>query len=431
MENKLTADDRAPDSEATGQDVSAFLRYKRSRKSSANFRNTFDLLPIHLFIAMITQYDIYISKLYRISLTAHPNSLESSNKTSATSEILQFTSLEDLRAYLLDREVDDFMRKSRQEQIKKLGGLLGLNICDYLSQFPQLIEAGERRNLFVHTNGIVSKQYIEACAEVGFKSGDEKVGTELDIDPQYFTNAAKIVLVSGIIVGHLVWRKLSPKDLKTPDDALNEVGYELMVDGRYEIASEVFKFAAEGLKKHHDDRAKKTALMNWANATRLAGHVDVAKEILKKDDWSSAAIEFRVGRCTVDGDFDAAAALMLSAGSDHSVLDRISYHEWPLFSDFRKSKQFADSYNKLFGQSYADAIKLDEKEEEKDRLDNFVQSYTAELKDLVAELNAEIAAKSTPKLVAKSNKLVKGDPDKKRVVKKRAVKSSKKSKKAK
>ena len=50
-----------------------------------------------------------------------------------------------------------------------------------LPSFKDFIEISERRNLFVHTGGIVSEQYIEVCKKYGCII-ENKVGDNLDVD---------------------------------------------------------------------------------------------------------------------------------------------------------------------------------------------------------------------------------------------------------
>lgn len=77
-----------------------------------------------------------------------------------------------------------------------------------LEVWAKFIEITERRNLFVHCDGIVSKQYLEVCNKHGFDfSKPLSVGEKLDVVPDYFESAYECLFEVGVKLGHVLWRK--------------------------------------------------------------------------------------------------------------------------------------------------------------------------------------------------------------------------------
>ena len=93
-----------------------------------------------------------------------PDALSMINQDIKFSELSTFTSIEEAKKHLIWREIDLLLRNSHIEHLKwlekkcKINGLTTDN--KWLLNF---IEVTERRNLFVHNDGIVNKQYIGVC----------------------------------------------------------------------------------------------------------------------------------------------------------------------------------------------------------------------------------------------------------------------------
>ena len=64
-------------------------------------------------------------------------------------------------------EVDVLMRDAHVAQIEFLDSKLKLGIVDHFSRWKEFLEITERRNLFVHTGGRVTQQYLQNCRRLG------------------------------------------------------------------------------------------------------------------------------------------------------------------------------------------------------------------------------------------------------------------------
>src|SRR5258708_31026829 len=64
---------------------------------------------------------------------------------------------------MVEKEIDALLRESHANQLDWLEKKFNIVLRKDLPAWPVFIELTERRNLFVHTNGVVSRQYLEVC----------------------------------------------------------------------------------------------------------------------------------------------------------------------------------------------------------------------------------------------------------------------------
>jgi len=89
-------------------------------------------------------------------------------------------------------------------------------------------------------------------------------------------------------------------------------------------------------------------IVNRANAYKLGGNAEVARDILEKEDWSATSLAFKISVAAVLGDEARALQLMSVIGSSGAV-DVVDYREWPVFEELRKSRAFKDKFAEIFG----------------------------------------------------------------------------------
>jgi hypothetical protein len=141
--------------------------------------------------------------------------------------------LEEAREYLIEKEVESVLRESHLKQFKWLETKLSFSLRKDLPSFNDFIEITERRNLFVHCNG-VARQYIDVCKENEVKKIDKvKIGQQLIASLEYLKKCYMVLFEIGVKIGQVVWRKLWPNNLEDADIHLNNVCYALLIKGHY------------------------------------------------------------------------------------------------------------------------------------------------------------------------------------------------------
>jgi hypothetical protein len=309
------------------------------------------LLPINFVVSFVSQYDAYLGGLIRTMFQAKPELLNNSEKNILFSELIKFKSLEEARDYLIEKEVESVLRESHLKHFKWLEAKLNIPLRKDLPSFSDFIEITERRNLFVHCNGIISRQYIDVCKENDVKNIDKvKIGQQLIASPEYFNKCYMVMFEIGVKLGQVIWRKLLPEKIEDADAHLNNVCYELLIKGHFRLALNLLSFATETLKKHTDQEMLCVFTINKALAHYLSNNKEACIKVLDKHDWSATNDKFKLAIAVLKEDYETAIELMKSVGSTNKHLNKDAYREWPLFRQFRKTDEFKKAYLEIFGE---------------------------------------------------------------------------------
>jgi hypothetical protein len=309
-----------------------------------------EVAPRSFLVALISQYDAYLGNLLKSLLSLRPELLESSERSLTFAELCKFKSIDDAREYILEKEVESFLRKSHSEQFSWLEKKFGINLKTDLLIWPTFIEITERRNLYVHTDATVSTQYLEVCGANGALGTEIKIGDQLEMTGNYFQIAYEAIYEVGVKLGQVLWRKLMPDQAREADEALTSITYFLLDERRLNLAKALLTFADVTLgKRHADEYFRLIFLINRALVSYLAGEKAQCLKILDTQDFSAVSNLFKLAELVLREKFDNAGELMKEIGNKNRPF-KFEYLNWPLFEVFRNTEQFASAFQELFGE---------------------------------------------------------------------------------
>lgn len=180
------------------------------------------IIPRSFLVSIISQYDAFLGGIIRAMYYIKPELLNSSERNLSFSQLVRFNSIEEAREHIIEKEVETVLRKSHAEQFAWMETKYDISLRKGLDIWPDFIEITERRNLFVHTNGLISSQYLNVCSDHGVElERDAKVGTELDLPPAYLRHAFNVLFEISVKLAHVLWRKFQPNDREKADVSLN------------------------------------------------------------------------------------------------------------------------------------------------------------------------------------------------------------------
>jgi hypothetical protein len=113
-----------------------------------------------MIIGLVSAYDAFLANLLRAIITRHSDIVLTSDKTIRFSELASYSSIDDARTALIDREIESVLRLSHHEQFDWMEKIFHIKLRVKLPVWPRFVELCERRNLLTHTAGVVSKQNI-------------------------------------------------------------------------------------------------------------------------------------------------------------------------------------------------------------------------------------------------------------------------------
>jgi hypothetical protein len=310
------------------------------------------LIPASFLVSLISQYDAFLGQLIKSLFDVKPELLNSSERNLSYSQLVEFDSIGSARSYILEKEIETVLRKSHSEQFDWLEAKFGIPLRKDLSIWPLFIEVTERRNLFVHTRGLVSSQYIKVCRQHNANiPSDIKVGDELDAPADYMANAYECIFDLGIRLSHVLWRKVDPANRVKADDNLNDICYELLQDKKYKLAIKVLDFSLNTIKKFSSDQIRRMLVINRSLAYKWSGDEKMSLNIIKAEDWTASSDDFKLAEAIILEKYEDADLLTKKIGANSSIKAR-NYREWPLFLKYSERKEFKMIFKELFNEDF-------------------------------------------------------------------------------
>lgn len=172
-----------------------YLKFQRlmRRTKKANLAST--LVPRSLLVALVSQFDAHVGELIRQLFKLKPEILSSSGKQLTYAQLIEFGSIDRAKEYIVEKEIETVLRQNHSEQFQWLESTFDIKLRKGLPAWQTLIELTERRNLFVHGNGVVSRQYLEVCRQNQCRIPDDvSVGHVLPLTREYFVACYECLL---------------------------------------------------------------------------------------------------------------------------------------------------------------------------------------------------------------------------------------------
>jgi hypothetical protein len=308
------------------------------------------IIPESLFVSLISQYDAFLNKLLRELFKIRPEYINQSERELTFSELVKFKSIEDAKEYIIEKEIESILRKNHIEQFDYLEKKINIPLRKNLPIWKTFIEITQRRNLFVHCDGIVSSQYLKICKENNCEIGETKLNERLGIKLPYFISAYKCLYELTTKLTHTIWRKLLPDDIKNADRSLNDICFDLLSAEHFKLADILLEFGCNQ-KNHFNDALKNVFVINQSLSKYLQKDKEKAKVIIDSKDWSASSDDFKLAHLVLTEDFENCYKLMTKIGNNGEV-DKENYKTWPLFSELRKETKFKDTYKSIFEEDY-------------------------------------------------------------------------------
>lgn len=349
----LTADG-AGDEDPVSIDVGSVLHRDYIKLDSAADKavEAARIVPQSFLVSMVSQYDVFLSSSIRNLFLLKPEKTFSAEKSVTVQQLVRYSSVREVVQELIDSEIDEVLRDSHLKQLQWTAKKFDFKLDEKDELIQRFIEITERRNLCVHTEGRISKQY---CSKVALLESGEpsqaKVGAYLNINRSYISQARNVLFQTGIQVVQLAWRKVRPDQAEAQNGHLIGIVFELLTREDYTLARNISDFAAS-LRGPCTERQKRTFCINRAQAYKWSGKDAEAEKILNEVDWSASSNMFRLAVALIKEDYEVAARLMGNVPDDSlEGIAKESYRTWPLFKRARDQSAFQAAFKAKFGES--------------------------------------------------------------------------------
>lgn len=346
--------------ESTRIDFAHINKYLDLDKKASNSFLAHRIIQRNFIVSLVSQFDAYLGSLIRKIFLIKPELLNSSEKNLTFSKLSEYSSIEEAKEYIIEKEIETVLRDSHSNQFKWLESKLGMTLTKDLPSWKSFIEITERRNLFVHCNGVVSSQYLSVCSKHKVEF-DEIISTgqELEVDDKYFAHSYRCLYEIGVKLSQVIWRKLLPESILDADSSLNDIIYRLLQRKEYKLAINLSEFATNILKKHSSQEFKLVFSVNKAQSYKWNSQNETCVKMMKNMDWSAMSDKFKLSKAILIDDFETAYRLMKKIGKDEDEMPKVGYQEWPLFLKIREEKDFQELFQEIYEENY-EVIKYDD-----------------------------------------------------------------------
>lgn len=316
-----------------------------------------DQIPRMTLVAMFSELDVLMGSLAGQLLRDNPKQLEASERKYTLREVIEAGGVEALRDRAIEKDVESLLRSSLSDQFDWFAGKLNVPLRTGLRSWPVLIEASQRRNLFVHTDGVVGAQYLRVCKDHDVSLPVEiRSGTRLRVDPEYLFQVTNVLLEVGTKLSQVVWRKMRPDELKKAELYLINASYRMILDNFYDAAANTLDFFVNELKQPWAEPANRyLCVINLAQAQRWSGDTASAARTLQQIEYGVLDSRFCLAKAALSGEF-ALAAKYMRQGGHNGPYTKEQYRDWPVFRELRKTPEFANTYLQVFGHSFESVI---------------------------------------------------------------------------
>lgn len=330
---------------------------ERFEQNLAAASSTSRALPRLLTVGLVTSLEYQVNLIMREIAARFPDAIFGKDKTVAVRDLVKFDSINDLKEFVVADELDKVQRENFEYQIKWIIQKVGMDdFTPHYDGWQKILELFERRNLFIHANGIINEHYIRARDKYKFvEAKQSKIGDELHAGPKYFNQAVQVVFHFGAMLLQVVWRKISPEDSEAADKSISDLGYELIARGQYKLAIKILEFT-RNLRGISSELRKRMNLVNLANAYKLSGDDESALGVISSMDWTAVSQEFTVSIAAVKGEIDEVIRIMTRMGKQ-GRLSAQDYQEWPVFYGIRDDVKFTEAFKNVFGFDYVPSSK--------------------------------------------------------------------------
>ena len=182
--------------------------FKKIERKKKRAEKAFQLIPPTYIISAVSIFDSFLAGLIRCIYSLKPELLLESNMNFLYRELVEYDSIKEVKKKIVETTIEKLFRDSHTEQIVWIEKSIGIKTLRDFAGWPNYIELTERRNLFVHSDGVVSSQYIDECKKSGYEVDGISIGSRLLADKTYFEQSYNLLYEMAIMLTQILINKL-------------------------------------------------------------------------------------------------------------------------------------------------------------------------------------------------------------------------------
>ncbi len=288
-------------------------------------------------IMAVAQLDALVAALLRHHYGRVPDLANDSEHPFTFKDLCEIGTIETAREIVVTRKIESILYKSLRDQLEYFRKTLKIELS-YLDKWLDILdETVQRRHIWVHNNGKVSKLYLKRVSKSLAEQYNAVEDTELSVDHIYLRRCIDRINLSGVIVSRQCWRKWYPGELASANSALNANIFQAVLDKRYSAAIYLGEYALVVCESPEQERLN--LILNLAQAYKWNRKAAKAIELVDGIDWTTKDMRFRLANFAIRGELDRAFAILPQAIQSGS-LGIQDLREWPIFAEMRTDARF-------------------------------------------------------------------------------------------
>ena len=293
------------------------------------------LLRKSSLISLMATFETFISQIIQYYYQKFPKAFSSNSDKLSLEKIRELGSLEEAEQLLISNEIDSLLRGNIQSQLDYFEKQLNIDLKPIQSYLEDLTEMSQRRNLLVHNDGIVNKQYLLKTPKKHLHKIKE--GDKISINQEYLLNSIKLINTIGIILFQQCFRKWEKDSISNFNEILINIFYEALLEEDYKLIENLYNYIDSIDIK--SDKEKRILVINYCIALKEENKIDEMNTIIEQYDWSATSTDFNMALAILKNENKQAYKYIkqLLASND---LDKESLHDWPIFKSLREKKKF-------------------------------------------------------------------------------------------
>ncbi|NUV78159.1 hypothetical protein [Streptomyces fungicidicus] len=252
------------------------------------------LLRKSLLVSAISTFEVLFAQVARTIYSVNTSSLNDSEHSFTLQELADFGTLDDAREYLIEKRVSTLLRESIdgwEKWLKRSCG--GVSMESFPVFWPLIRESFARRNLLVHTGGVVNQLYLSVVAKLSIPdSANIRAGVRLDVDEDYLDWVLQELLALGHILICTVGAKLYKKEGELFSQAAVFASRDFSLWRANHASKAVCNYALSSQLSRKDEMMMR--VRRWLSIKETEGLEGIRTEI---EGWDTSGLGLPISHC--------------------------------------------------------------------------------------------------------------------------------------
>ena len=285
-----------------------------------------------ILLNIIITFEATIGKIFLYYINHYPEAYLSDENINYA-KIMELSSINEIKKIITEEQVSKIMHKGIQEWFDKLSNKHKIKIKFEDNTLDEFYEVYYRRNILVHNELIVNKEYLNNIPKSLKKP---KEGAYLKINMQYIQNA--ILLAKKIIINLLYNIEAKEEKTKIMIEEMDAYAFYCMLEKEWKFSSYIYKILMNDYR--NNEQEKLYAKINYWQSTKRMGKMDLIKNEIESLDVSACDKIFKLAKEVLLEKNKEAVETLEAIYNKQDGITQFEIEEWPLFLEFRKTKEF-------------------------------------------------------------------------------------------